>query len=280
MCPNINSIVSDFTENLCVQHYAPSTVKTYKNVLIKFLIAFKNDDLNQISIQNLQVYIRQLQFQDNISAAYQKQILATIDKFYVFYFQRKLNLSSLYPKQESYPLPKYLTVPEIKRLLSHCNNLKHLCVLKIMYGCGMRVSEVISLKLKDIDSKGMYLHIRSPKDKKDRIVPLPKSLLLSLREYIKVYCPKHYLFEGQQVEYYSVKSIQNFIKKYARAAKIKKNVTPYMLRHSYATHQMEKGVDIRYVQDFLGHKSIKTTERYTHITNVSKNGMVNPLDQL
>ena len=280
MCPNINSIVSDFTENLCVQHYAPSTVKTYKNVLIKFLTAFKNDDLNQISIQNLQGYIRQLQFQDNISAAYQKQILAIIDKFYVFYFQRKLNLSSLYPKQESYPLPKYLTVPEVKRLLLHCNNLKHLCILKIMYGCGLRVSEVISLKLEDIDSKGMHLHIRSPNDKKDRTVPLPKSLLLSLREYNKVYCPKHYLFEGQQAEFYSVKSIQNFIKKYARAAKIKKNVTPYMLRHSYATHQIEKGVDIRYVQDFLGHKSINTTERYTHITNVSKNGMVNPLDQL
>lgn len=280
MCPNIQSIVSDFTEKLCAHHYAPSTVKTYKNALIKFLNAFKDYELEQISILHVRSYIRHLQIQEDISVAYQKQILATIDKFYVFYFKQKLNLSSLYPKRKSESPPNYLTALEVRSLLSHCNNLKHLCVLKILNGCGLRVSEVISLVLKDIDPKAMRLIIRSPKDQKYRTVPLPKSLFQSLRKYYSAYGPKYYLFEGQKTEKYAVKSIQNFIKKYARAATIQKNVTPYVLRHSYAIHQIEKGIDIRYVQYFLGHHSLKTTERYTRFTNLLKHGMANPLDSL
>jgi len=105
-------------------------------------------------------------------------------------------------------------------------------------------------------------------------------LLKSLRQYYTAYRPKNYLFEGQNGGKYSTKSIQNFIKKYAREAKIQKSVTPHILRHSYATHQLENGINIRYVQELLGHKSIKTTELYTHITKVSKNNITSPLDQL
>ena len=278
MCPNTNNLLSDFVGKLCLQRYAPSSIKTYKNALAKFLVAFQQYDLEQITVQQIQNFMHNLQVQHRISTAYQKQILASITKFYLLYYERKLDLSALYPKRKPKPLPKYLTVAEVKRLLEQCANLKHRCILKILYGCGLRVSEVIALKISDIDSSAMCIHVRMAKGQKDRVVPLPDMLLQSLRQYYLNYRPKVQLFEGQKGGRYSAKSIQNFIKKYALKANIHKSVTPHMLRHSYATHQLENGINIRYVQELLGHNSIKTTERYTHVTKVSKNKISSPLD--
>lgn len=280
MCPNTKNIVEDFVVKLRLQRYAFSSIKTYKNVLTKFLAAFKDYDLKQVKEQHIQNYLHQLQQQHHISDAYQKQILTTIDKFYILCFDCKLELSPIYPKRRLKSLPRYLTVSEVKRLLSHCKNLKHLCVLKIVYGCGLRVSEVVALKIEDIDSISMRLLVRYAKGQNERIVPLPKSLLKSLRLYEKAYRPKDYLFEGRNSEKYSIKSIQNFIKKYAHAANINKTVTPQILRHSYATHQLENGINISYVQELLGHNSIKTTELYTHVTKISKYNITSPLDHL
>ena len=280
MCPNTNNLLSDFEAKLYLQRYAPSSIKTYKNALTKFLVAFQRYNLEHVTLSHIQNFIHHLQAKHCISAVYQKQILASIAKFYLLYYNRKLELSPLYPKRKSKPLPKYLTVPEVKRLLQQCTNLKHECILKILYGCGLRVSEVIALKITDIDSTAMRLMVRAAKGKKDRALALPLTLLKSLRQYYTAYHPKNYLFEGQNGGKYSTKSIQNFIKKYAREAKIQKSVTPHILRHSYATHQLENGINIRYVQELLEHKSIKTTELYTHITKVSKNNITSPLDQL
>ncbi len=280
MCPNINNLLSDFVIKLRLQRYAPSSIKTYKNALSKFLIAFQQYDLEQITVQQIQNFMHNLQVKHHISSIYQKQILASITKFYLLYYNRKLNLSALYPKRNSKPLPKYLSALEVKRLLKQCTNLKHTCILKILYGCGLRVSEVIALKIADIDSSAMRVMVRAAKGKKDRVLPLPQTLLQNLRQYYLAYRPKDYLFEGQYGGKYTAKSIQNFIKKYARGANLQKSVTPHMLRHSYATHQLENGINIRYVQELLGHNSIKTTELYTHVTKISKNNITSPLDQL
>ena len=280
MCPNTNNLLAGFVIKLRLQRYAPSSIKTYKNALAKFLIAFQQYDLEQISVQQIQNFMHNLQVKHHISAVYQKQILASITKFYLLYYNRKLNLSALYPKRNSKPLPKYLSALEVKRLLKQCTNLKHSCILKILYGCGLRVSEVIALKIEDIDSAAMRLMVRAAKGNKDRVLPLPQTLLQNLRQYYLAYRPKDYLFEGQYGGKYTAKSIQNFIKKYAQKARLQKSVTPHMLRHSYATHQLENGINIRYVQELLGHSSIKTTERYTHVTKISKNNITSPLDQL
>ncbi|MBL6729784.1 MAG: tyrosine-type recombinase/integrase [Bacteroidia bacterium] len=280
MCFNTNKLLSDFEVKLRLQRYASSSIKTYKNALTKFLVAFQQYDLEHISLVQIQTFIHHLQTKDSISATYQKQILASISKFYLLYYKRKLNLSPLYPKRKAKPLPKYLTVSEVKRLLQQCANLKHECILKILYGCGLRVSEVIALKITDIDSTAMRLMVRAAKGKKDRVLPLPLTLLENLRQYYLAYLPKEYLFEGQSGGKYTAKSIQSFIKKYAHKANIQKSVTPHMLRHSYATHQLENGINIRYVQELLGHNSIKTTELYTHVTKISKNNISNPLDHL
>lgn len=212
MCFNTNELLSDFEVKLRLQRYAPSSIKTYKNALTKFLVAFQQYNLEHISLAQIQTFIHHLQTKDGISATYQKQILASISKFYLLYYKRKLKLSPLYPKRKAKPLPKYLTVPEVKRPLQQCANLKHECILKILYGCGLRVSEVIALKITDIDSADMRLMVRAAKGKKDRVLPLPLNLLENLRQYYWAYLPKHYLFEGQSGGKYTAKSIQRFIK--------------------------------------------------------------------
>ena len=139
---------------------------------------------------------------------------------------------------------------------------------------------MVALRTADIDAAAMRIMVRNTKGQKDRVVPLPKSLLENLRHYFKTYQPNTFIFEGQKKAQYSVKSIQEATKKYALEAQIKKKVTPHMLRHSYATHQLEKGVHLRYIQELLGHNSIKTTEIYTHVSKVLKEKIANPLDQL
>ena len=280
MCPEINNILQVYRAKLRLQRYAPSSVKTYANALAKFLIAFSPHDIAKVELVQIEHFMQHLQEKQAISPHYQKQILASIGKFYQLFYERKLDLAALYPKRLAKPLPKYLTPTEVKRLLEQCTNQKHLSILQLLYGCGLRVSEVVALKIEDIDSDAMRILIRDPKGKVDRVVPLPRLLLNNLRLYYRTYRPKRFLFEGQTGGVYSVKSIQNFIKKYASNAQLTKRVFPHMLRHSYATHQLENGVNIRYVQTLLGHKSIKTTELYTHVAKISKGNILSPLDQL
>ena len=280
MCPKTQTLLNDFSAKLRLQRYAASSIKTYTNALAKFLWAFSDKNLAHLTLEDFSSFLIKLQSEQQISSAYQRQIIASIDKFYQLFYNRKLDLAALYPRPKAKVLPKYLTITEIKQLFSHCYNLKHLCVLQILYGCGLRVSEVVRLKITDIDSIAMRVLVEHAKGQKDRVVPLPKLLLENLRQYYKNYRPKTYLFEGQNGGKYSVKSIQEITKKCALAAGIQKKVTPHMLRHSYATHQLENGVNIRYIQTLLGHNSIKTTEIYTNISKVTKGSLANPLDQL
>ena len=149
------------------------------------------------------------------------------------FYNRKLDLAALYPRPKAKVLPKYLTIKEIKQLFLHCYNLKHLCVLQILYGCGLRVSEVVRLKITDIDSIAMRVLVEHVKGQKDRVVPLPKLLLDNLRQYYKNYRPKTYLFEGQNGGKYSVKNIQEITKKCALAAGIQKRAPTYFTSFLY-----------------------------------------------
>lgn len=272
--------MEDFVIKLRLQHYAPSSISAYKNALTKFLVAFEGHDLEHLDLKNIQTFLQKLQSENKLSATYQRQIIVAIEKYYTFSFNRKLDLNVLYSKRKTKSSIKHLTIPEAKALLEVCTNIKHLCILKLLYGCGLRTAEVIDLQHNDIDADTMKIMIRSVNGHKDRTVPLPKSLLKSLYQYYKTYKPKYNLFEGQNSNQYSSKSIQSMVKNYAQKANIKRQVTPHMLRHSYATHQLDHGVSIRHIQNILGHKSIKTTERYTHITTVSNTSIINPLDYL
>ena len=183
------------------------------------------------------------------------------------------------PRREK-RLPNVLSKNEVKSILEAPTNLKHRAMLSLIYACGLRRSELLSLTKFDIDSKRMVVIIRMAKGKKDRIVPLSPKILSLLRDYYKSYNPKEFLFEGQGGGKYSEKSLENVFKQSLLKANNKKPVTLHLFRHSYATHLLESGTDLRYIQDLLGHKSSKTTEIYTHVSTKSIEHIKSPFDDL
>lgn len=193
-------------------------------------------------------------------------------------FDQTLKIDYLFPKRTEQKLPKYLNREEVKKILAVVENLKHKAILSLLYGCGLRLTEVINLQINNIDSNNVVININQAKGKKDRQVMLPQALLPLLKAYFKKYRLKAYLFEGQSGLRYSPRSMQIFLKEAAAKAKIIKKVSPHILRHSLAIHLLENGTDIRYIQQLLGHNSLNTTQIYTHITDVAKQRVQSPLD--
>jgi len=188
------------------------------------------------------------------------------------------------PRKEK-PLPRVLNSKEMKAILNGIKNDKHRLILKIIYACGLRVGELCSLELRDIDGERQVIHIRCSKQYKDRMVPLPKSLLAEMRGYYRKYKPYKYLFEGAKSTSlnpgkYSQSSIRQILRRAVKCAGINRRVRTHDLRHSYATHMLESGVDIRYIQELLGHASTKTTEIYTHVSVKKLKNLPNPINDL
>jgi site-specific recombinase XerD len=173
-----------------------------------------------------------------------------------------------------------LSEGEVLRLLKQVENLKHKTALSLIYSAGLRVGELVNMKVTDIDSSRSQIRIRQGKGKKDRVSLLSTNILILLREYYKEYRPKEWLFEGQYGGQYSAGSIQAVFRRAKLAAGIKKNATVHTLRHSFATHLLERGTDLRYIQELLGHQSVRTTEIYTHVTEKGFKKIVSPFDNL
>ena len=177
-------------------------------------------------------------------------------------------------------LPFALSEEEILLILRSVSNLKHKAILMVIYSAGLRISECINLKIKDIDSNRMQIRVEQSKGKKDRYTLLSTKTLLILRDYFKTYRPKEFLFEGQDGGCYSTRSIQNIFRDAVEKTKIKKKVSVHSLRHSFATHLLENGTNLRYIQSLLGHANSKTTEIYTHVTTKGFENLKSPLDNL
>ncbi|WP_420485543.1 tyrosine-type recombinase/integrase [Flagellimonas marinaquae] len=169
---------------------------------------------------------------------------------------------------------------EVRSIIDATHNLKHKTLLSLIYSGGLRIGEAINLRIDDIDSRRMLIHIKGGKGKKDRYTLLSGSFLKILREYYKQFRPKDYLFEGQKELKYSASSAQSVLKKAVMSSGIRKKVTLHTLRHSFATHLLESGTDIRYIQELLGHNNPKTTMIYTHVTENSIKNINNPFDDL
>ncbi|MDD2476516.1 MAG: tyrosine-type recombinase/integrase [Dysgonamonadaceae bacterium] len=279
---DIEGLLVKFEQKLILQRYSPSSIRNYKSAVKSFLeVAEKKfshpSELDEVSIEKYVLWKVQ---RHKIGSSQQRMIVASIDKFYASIYNKKLNIKHLYPARKSYSLPNYLTINEVKSLTSSLENIKHRCIIKLLYGSGLRLSELLHLKVTDIDSESMVIHIKKSKGNKDRVVMLSKALLEELRIYFIKYKPVDFLFEGQSGGMYSPKSVQVIVKNAASKAGIKKKVTPHTLRHSFATHLLEAGTDIRFIQQLLGHSSIKTTEIYTHIADVTKSKIKSPLDLL
>ncbi len=279
---DIDSLIQEFEKKLFLQRYSPNSVLNYKSVVKSFLkLAEKKfSHPNEMDEDVIEKYVYWKVNKHKISSSHQRLIVASLEKFYKSLYARELDIKHLYPSRKSSTLPNYLTMDEVKKMIASTQNSKHRCIIKILYGGGLRLSELLNLMLEDINSENMLILIRKAKGNKDRLVMLSQNLLEDLRIYYKEYKPKVYLFEGQKNGMYSEKSVQNVVKAAAQRAGICKKVTPHTLRHSFATHLLESGTDIRYIQQLLGHKSIKTTEIYTHITDISKSSIKSPLDKL
>ena len=270
--------INEFKEKLILQRYASNSISTYVMCINKFLTYYESKNIRTLNTNDIKVYLTHLLKIEKISDSYQKQMLGAISKFYDLIFNIKLDLKPLYPKRKKNTLPKYISKPQVKKMIDETRNLKHRCIIMLLYSAGLRVSELINLKTIDIDSDSMLINISNSKGRKDRKVMLSEKVLTELRMYYKEFKPKDYLFEGQNKDNYSAKSIQNVVKEAAIRANINRRVTPHMLRHSFAIHLLENGTDIRYIQELLGHNSIQTTELYTYITDISKSKIKSPID--
>jgi len=224
-------------------------------------------------------FLRYLVLERKVSTSYQNQAINAVKFYYerVLGGHRKVYLVER-PREEK-TLPIVLSEKEIGDLLKATENIKHKSILMLAYSAGLRLSELINVKLTDIDSQRMQIRVEQAKGNKDRYSLLSNRLLELLREYFLAYKPKIWLFEGAKGGQYSVNSIQAIMKESVKKAGIKKKVSVHTLRHSFATHLLENGTDLRYIQVLLGHASSKTTEVYTHITTKGFDQIKSPLDK-
>ena len=260
------------------KRYSENTIKTYINYFGNFIAYFSEKELPEITPEEINNYILELIDSRNISISQQNQRINAIK----FYYEKVLNRQKQYytierPRAEK-KLPNVLSKEEINKLIGTIENLKHKCIISIIYSAGLRRSEVINIKPEDIDSDRMLIKISGGKGKKDRYSLLSSKLLENLRIYYKEYKPDKWLFEGQNKGKYSVESVAQILKKALLKSGIKKRVTPHTLRHSFATHLLEQGIDLRYIQELLGHSNSKTTEIYTHVSNKQLGKIKSPLD--
>ena len=271
---------TSYTEKLKELRYSINTQHVYTDLFEEFINYYPDLAPENISEEEIIAFLRYLVNDRKISTSYQNQSINAIKFFYerVLGGQRKIYLIER-PRKEKY-LPEVLSEEEVAAILKSITNIKHKALIMTIYSGGLRISELINLKVKDIDSDRMQIRISQSKGKKDRYTLLSKKTLITLRQYFKEYKPKEWLFEGESGGQYSTTSVEKILKRALIATGIKKRITVHSLRHSFATHLLESGTDLRYIQNLLGHSSSKTTEIYTHITTKGLDRIVNPLDKL
>lgn len=270
----------DFLSQLQIKAYSINTQRIYIKEFAELLILINDYRVQDLSPKRLKDYF--LYCSKNLKMK-ERKMNGKINAI-KFYFEQVIHRPKMFfniprPKKPS-TLPRLLSKYDVKRIIVATPNLKHKLALKICYGLGLRVSEVVNIKLHHIDSTRMMVHIVGAKGKKDRYVPLPKSILKELRTYYQIYKPKEYLFEGAYGGSYSKSSVQQIFRKAMLKVGINKKIGIHGLRHSYATHLLESGADMRFIQELLGHNSIKTTQVYTKVSNRALKNIMSPLDTL
>jgi integrase/recombinase XerD len=274
-------LLKQFKLHMHSSRYSESTIKTYSEALGVFFRYFHDRLLDEISNQDLINFNHDYILKNSYSEAYQNQFVNAVKLFYNKIQHKKMDIEMIERPRREKRLPHVLSKDEVKLIIECMNNIKHRAMLSMIYACGLRRSELLHIKLTDIDSKRGVVVIRQSKGKKDRIVPIGDKLLELLRTYYKTNRTKVYLFEGQNPgEPYSERSLQLVLKAAVDKVNIKKPVTLHWLRHSYATHLLESGTDLRYIQELLGHNSSRTTEIYTHVSTRNLQQINSPFDSL
>jgi integrase/recombinase XerD len=266
-------------EQLKVKRYSWRTVKSYLSHLRSFFAAHTNLALDEIDNGVIRTYIVGRADRGNYAESTQNQMLNAV-KFWLEQVEGRDKCFIELRAKKREQLPTVLSVEEVRRLFSAIENIKHRCILKIIYGGGLRLSEVTSLRIADINSDRLQVFVHGGKGKKDRYTTLSKSFLVELRAYFVAYRPSFWLFEGQTGGKYSVRSVQVILRKAVERSGVNPFCTVHTLRHSYATHLLEAGTSLRHIQELLGHANSTTTEIYTHVSTAEKQRVISPLDRI
>lgn len=273
--------IGEFKNWLRSKRYSESTIGTYIDAITTFMRFYADKSINEITNNDIILFNNNYILANKLSASYQNQLVNAVKLFFRTIESKKLNPELIHRPKRPKLLPNVLSKEEVKAILQALSNVKHKAMLSLIYSCGLRRSELLNLKLADIDSKRHLIIVRQSKGRKDRIVPLSDKILQLLREYFIVFEPKEWLFEGQDKKsQYDESSLAAVLKQAVEKCKIKKPVTLHWLRHSYATHLLENGTDLRYIQEILGHSRSTVTEIYTHVSNKSIQKVVSPFDSL
>jgi integrase/recombinase XerD len=256
------------------------TEKCYCNTLLQFLKAFNYKNFEDITNEEIRMFLHGMSKNNKISISTINQYINALKFYYIDVLKRDFPVGLIYRPKESKLLPKVLAPEQIGAILENIANIKHRCIIAVEYSAGLRISEVLDLKVSQLNYKKGEICIFAQKGQKERITLLAENLKEWLNEYMEQYKPKDYLFEGATGGRYSETSVGNILKAALKKAEIGVKASNHWLRHSFATDLLEHGTDIRYIQDLLGHKDIKTTLRYTHVSDNKRRSIISPLDRI
>ncbi len=276
---NVKLSIDYFKTWMSQKRYSENTIRTYEGMLLIFFRFHFPKTESEITEKDIIRFNYDYILANGYSYTYQNQAINAIKLFY-----RQLGKTHLLPENLERPkktkkLPEILSVDEIQLIIQNTLNLKHKTLISLLYSCGLRIGEVLKLKVTDIDIKRRFMHIKSAKGSKDRYVPIPIRMIDLLNNYMVRYTPNDFVFEGQNGGKYSAVSARQILHRSLHLSGIEKSITLHTLRHSHATHLLENGTDIRYIQELLGHNSPKTTMIYTHVSTTSLDKIKNPFDE-
>ncbi len=280
---NFKQVPIEYLKYMLLKGYSINTIKTYYYFVLRLLNCYRQNSLSQINMFSSSVineYHQMMLGEKAYSYLTVNQSISAIKLYYSGYLKREVELQDVIRPKTGRQLPKVWSKEEMCSILNATENIKHKTLLSLIYGSGLRTGETLNLKLNDIDSKRMQIRIAGGKGNKDRYTLLAKSVLELMRTYFKEYRPKEYLFEGQFGGKYSSTSAGKVLAKTIKKSGVPKRGGLHSLRHSFATHLLESGTDLRYIQELLGHSSSKTTEIYTHVSNKYLQQIKSPLDDL
>ena len=270
-----------YLEKLKQVRYSEHTVRVYTSYFQDFQQHFKDRDIKGITSADINSYLLYLIREKNISSCQQNQRINAVKFYYEKVLGQERRCYKVNRAKREKTLPNVLSKEEIKMILDVvAKDLRFFCMFSILYSAGLRISELLELKHGDIDESRNLIRVRQGKGKKDRYTLLSKPLMKKLTEYNRLYRPKVWFFERRPGEPFTESIVSKRLKAAAREADITKRIYPHLLRHSFATHLLEQGTDIKIVKELMGHNNIKTTERYVHIADTYKSNIKSPLDDL
>ena len=272
-------LLNTVEKQLILRRYSRSTIKTYKSFFIQFLLFIKTNNPEELEKADIMEFLLYGVNKKNWSDSSQNQAVNAIKFYYEKILGQERSLYELRPRRGT-KLPGIFSEQEIVKIFSVVENIKHKSILMIIYSAGLRIGECVKLRKEDINFERKSVFVVAGKGKKDRYSVLSNKVIELLQKYLELYKPDYWLFEGQEGGQYSTRSIQKIFRRAVKEAKVNPYSTVHTLRHSFATHLLERGTDLRYIQMLLGHNSPETTEIYTHITRKAREKLCSPLDFL